>query len=207
MILYSDYFSKDPSKMPDPADLLYSGVRSTTSHFVKKGILNPDLSFKQKPNSVLKLIKKPWDGKWRFVIFDIPQEHKNTRELIRHRLKNWDFKFFQRSVWFSPLPIIPYVKKLDKKIDDTNYLSVIEGEILRINPKKLIKEKWQIDSWKQKALKWKEKVENSGKFSETTQSSFWNLIDKHPKVPLDLLPKHWPLETVIKTFTKKKFQI
>jgi DNA-binding transcriptional regulator PaaX len=205
LIIFSDYFDKNPRKGTNIEDWLYAGIDSTSSYFVKKGILNPDLSFKQKPDSILKLIKKPWDKKWRFILFDIPTEHNTIRNIIRRRLKEWDFKFFQRSVWFSPLPLNKKIKELDKQIGDTDYLTVIEGRIGRINPKELVKEKWEIEKWQEKARDWNSKLEETKNLTKSLQKRFWDLIIEHPKVPQDLLPQNWPLEDIFETFIENKF--
>lgn len=49
-------------------------------------------------------IKKPkrWDGKWRVLIFDIPEKRKNTREKVRLTLAALGFKHLQDSVWVFP---------------------------------------------------------------------------------------------------------
>lgn len=49
-------------------------------------------------------IKKPkrWDGKWRIVIFDIPQSKMIHREALRGKLKHLGFRQLQKSVWTCP---------------------------------------------------------------------------------------------------------
>ncbi|MBU2109809.1 CRISPR-associated endonuclease Cas2 [Patescibacteria group bacterium] len=49
-------------------------------------------------------IKKPdkWDGKWRIVIFDIPEKKKKAREVLRAKLKDLGFKELQKSVFVLP---------------------------------------------------------------------------------------------------------
>lgn len=49
-------------------------------------------------------IKKPkqWDKKWRVVLFDIPENRKKIREILRFHLKNLDFFEFQKSVFVHP---------------------------------------------------------------------------------------------------------
>ncbi len=49
-------------------------------------------------------IKKPkqWDGKWRIVLFDIPEKIKKTREAIRGHLKKLGFYELQKSVFVYP---------------------------------------------------------------------------------------------------------
>jgi len=45
-----------------------------------------------------------WDGLWRIVIFDIPNKRKTIREVLRRKLKEWNFCMLQESVWVCPWP-------------------------------------------------------------------------------------------------------
>ena len=45
---------------------------------------------------------KKWDGKWRVLIFDIPEKRKNIREQIRYTLVSVGFMRLQDSVWIYP---------------------------------------------------------------------------------------------------------
>lgn len=49
-------------------------------------------------------IRKPniWDGKWRMVLFDIPETHKKKRDVLRFHLKKLNFYEFQESVFVHP---------------------------------------------------------------------------------------------------------
>ena len=49
-------------------------------------------------------IKKPkrWDGKWRFILFDVPENKKIIRNALRFHLKNIGFYEFQKSVFVYP---------------------------------------------------------------------------------------------------------
>lgn len=42
-----------------------------------------------------------WDGKWRIVIFDIPEKRRIARDVLRQRLKSWGFVPWQQSVWVT----------------------------------------------------------------------------------------------------------
>ena len=48
--------------------------------------------------------KKPkrWDGKWRVLIFDIPERRKSVRDKVRLTLTAIGFKRLQNSVWVYP---------------------------------------------------------------------------------------------------------
>lgn len=45
------------------------------------------------------------DGKWIMIIFDIPQNRKRDRILLRSMLKNLGYKLFQHSVWVTPYDV------------------------------------------------------------------------------------------------------
>lgn len=47
------------------------------------------------------LNKEKWDGKWRLVIFDIPESKRKLRNTLRQKLKEWGFKYWQKSLWVS----------------------------------------------------------------------------------------------------------
>ena len=64
--------------------------------------------------------KKPkrWDGKWRMLIFDIPERKKNIREYIRTTLVSLGFYRLQDSVWVHPYDSEDFITilKVDLKI-------------------------------------------------------------------------------------------
>lgn len=43
-----------------------------------------------------------WDGKWRAVIFDIPEASRKDRDFLRRELQWIGFKEMQKSVWVFP---------------------------------------------------------------------------------------------------------
>ena len=49
-------------------------------------------------------LQKPrrWDGKWRLVIFDIPEKRRPMRDKIRHLVSRLGFLRLQDSVWVHP---------------------------------------------------------------------------------------------------------
>lgn len=48
--------------------------------------------------------QKRWDGKWRVIIFDIPEVSRIKREAFRGKLKELGFYQLQKSVWVHPYP-------------------------------------------------------------------------------------------------------
>ena len=48
---------------------------------------------------------KNWDGLWRILIFDIPEDCRDKRSLLRSLLKRNSFIKLQASVFISPYPL------------------------------------------------------------------------------------------------------
>lgn len=48
---------------------------------------------------------RPWDGKWRMVLFDVPTRKNSQRDRLRRYLRNKRFGYLQNSVWITPDPL------------------------------------------------------------------------------------------------------
>lgn len=57
-------------------------------------------NFETRKFEKMEIIKpKKWDGKWRVVIFDIPDIQRLQRNAFRRKLKSLEFYSLQKSVW------------------------------------------------------------------------------------------------------------
>ena len=75
-------------------------------------------------------IKKPehWDGKWRFVAFDIPEKRKKIRDALRFRFKQIGMLEFQKSIFISPYPCEKEIQFLIEFHDARPYVRMILAE-------------------------------------------------------------------------------
>jgi phenylacetic acid degradation operon negative regulatory protein len=55
---------------------------------------------------------KKWDGKWRVLSFDVPENKKRLRENLRRKLTALNFTRLHDSVWITSLPIEKEIIKL-----------------------------------------------------------------------------------------------
>jgi len=53
-----------------------------------------------------------WDGKWRLVIFDIPESKRNARDALRKKLEQLEFYQCQKSGWIHPFPCLEEIEFL-----------------------------------------------------------------------------------------------
>ena len=55
---------------------------------------------------LMNVVRQPnWDGKWRMVIFDIPENAREKRDVLRRILKKFGFAKLQGSVFINPYPL------------------------------------------------------------------------------------------------------
>lgn len=73
-----------------------------------------------------KFEEKNWDGKWRVVLFDIPEEKRIIRNLFRRNLKKWGFKHLQKSVWISKRNIFDKLESYIKDLSIEKWVIVME---------------------------------------------------------------------------------
>ena len=71
---------------------------------------------------------RAWDGKWRVLLFDLPRGESTARKRLHTALKSYGFGVLQGSVWISPDPLAPDVRKLCGRGDDVSTLISLEGE-------------------------------------------------------------------------------
>ncbi len=71
-----------------------------------------------------------WDGKWRIVIFDIPEKYKSKRDALRSKLKTLGFYPIQISSWAYPYPCAEEVEFIRSINEIRTYVSYLETSFL-----------------------------------------------------------------------------
>ncbi len=71
--------------------------------------------------------RRPWDRRWRVVLFDLPRDSVALRSKLHRLLRARHFGFLQGSVWVSPDPIDDWPDALADAAPDPEGFIVIEG--------------------------------------------------------------------------------
>lgn len=66
-----------------------------------------------------------WDGLWRVVIFDIPEDKRNAREFFREKLKDLGFQQLQKSVFITRLECKDEIDFLRHSLEVAPHVSYI----------------------------------------------------------------------------------
>lgn len=85
-------------------------------------------AFKYLTNELKINIPKNWDRKWRIVIFDVPKDKKQLRDIIRAVLKRLGFFQLQKSVFVYPFDCREAIAALKYFYNCSGYLQYIIAE-------------------------------------------------------------------------------
>ena len=85
---------------------------------------------KQKINNIAldceaSLVSTVWDGYWRIILLDIPEERKSEREALRYLLKKAGFVCLKNSVWISMYPFEHLFTNIKKDLNLSTELIII----------------------------------------------------------------------------------
>ena len=90
------------------------------------------LTEKGKLEALLAKAKLPvsgkWDGKWRLIIFDIPEDVRLQREQLRGLLKKNNFRKLQASVYVNPYPLNREAIRYLEQSGLMDYIRIIKVE-------------------------------------------------------------------------------
>ncbi len=81
--------------------------------------------------------KRRWDGKWRMVLFDVPQSKASDRARLRRSLADRGFGYLQNSVWITPDPLTEEREALGAGRVDVESLIILEARPCAGAPAKL----------------------------------------------------------------------
>ncbi len=72
-----------------------------------------------------------WDGKWRIVIFDVPEKRRVARDILRSRLKSWGFKPWQQSVWVTKKDCAKELGSFIRSVGIEDWVKVFEADEIK----------------------------------------------------------------------------
>jgi len=92
-------------------------------------------------NMKIKPMKK-WDGKWRFVMFDIPDKRRKASNALREKLKEMNFLQFQKSIWVHPYIINDEIEFIAEVFDIRQYIKI--GEMINLDDDEQLRSEFKL---------------------------------------------------------------
>lgn len=201
LIVFDSYF-RDPVWVTNSLAVPTDKAQRQLNYLRRNNKLDDDYSPINREKQVLSLVNQDWDELWRVVGYDIPENKRTERRMVRKNLHELGFKQLQRSVWVSPLAVDEYIKDLARQNEPTDF-SFFVGRLFGQSSKKIVQKLWSVGQWKKEAKSLLAELKDEDKNADKCRKIFWDLILSHPKVPRDLLPFYWPLEDLTAAFVAK----
>jgi phenylacetic acid degradation operon negative regulatory protein len=88
-----------------------------------------DIIFTNLEKLKIESYKHKWDGKWRLVIYDIPEKKRGKRNLFRMFIKELGFGKVKESCWISPYDFSSQIYDFTKRERIIKYICVHEGKL------------------------------------------------------------------------------
>lgn len=138
-----------------------------------------------------KRIGEKWDGKWRMVIFDIPEKEKRKRDELRRKLKDLGFACWQKSVYISPFDVASDLAEYLSVNDLADFAIALEAKKIFVgNEKEMARKLWRLDDLNSKYQELLEEYE-SKKEKRGLQEEYLSILETDPYLPKELLPEIW----------------
>jgi len=146
---------------------------------------------------LLALRNKEWDGSWTMVIFDIPEEKRERRDLLREKLLGLGLGMMQKSVYITPYNLSEDIREflIANRLDEQVYVARTK-KLFAGNPKKLASKIWRLERINEKYQKIITAcVEEGSGFKEEEKnkikSLYLEILVNDPYLPKELLPSDW----------------
>ena len=147
---------------------------------------------------------RSWDGRWRMVVFDIPNKRTTQRVKLRRYLKDQGFGCLQNSVWVTPDPM-----NTEREILEGGKISVGSLLLLDARPcagesdEEIVESAWNFDAINSLydrceellghaptgAIKTRTEAEKFQTWSKREHASWLEAVRADPLLPRRLLPK------------------
>lgn len=71
-----------------------------------------------------------WDGRWRIIFYDIPEQHRTARQALSKALRNIGCFQLQKSVWVTPFPCRELIETLSASYEIDKFITYLEAVYL-----------------------------------------------------------------------------
>jgi len=84
------------------------------------------------------LVPQTWDGFWRIILLDLPENRKSERESLRYLLKKAGFVCLKNSAWISPYPYEHLFTNIKKDLGLTAEMMIIVTQFVDEETKRVL---------------------------------------------------------------------
>jgi len=161
-----------------------------------------------------------WDGKWTILVYSIPEEQRELRDILRTTLKLHGFGLLVPGVWISPYSMPVDTEKKIQKSGAWHYLEMFRSEhIGSRHTSDFVTSIWPqlptlASRYQAYIKKYKRMLEQFGKKTFSDEKcfalrlqclfDFISVILEDPGLPSALLPAEWPRSAALSLYVESR---
>lgn len=151
--------------------------------------------------------KRVWDGKIYLVTYDVVEERKSDREVLREHLKKIGCGMLQKSVWLTVYDPSDVLREFIKSRGLTGSVLVSrlgkDGGVGQKGVGELVAEVYDLEELNDRYRKYLNQYSGKKKFSKSAAIfDFLSILRDDPQLPFKLLPDDWAGAHAYKVFRK-----
>ena len=109
-------------------------------------LITPKMAMRLTENKIIESDwdKKDWDGFWKIIAFDIPEEKKRERDVFRSLIKRKGFVGIQNSVFIAPFANFEQLANLRSYLGIEEYISLFVAKSAPTDNDRALREKFNL---------------------------------------------------------------
>src|SRR3989338_4841587 len=109
----------------------YIALTKTDKGLILKILAKGRERYRQMEIAKLKISKPDhWDGKWRLFIFDVPEQYRSARDMMRTKMKDLALYHIQRSVLVYPYDCRSALEQIAEYYELAKYATYVETNFI-----------------------------------------------------------------------------
>ena len=169
------------------------GKEDNNYRLTEKGFQELSLKF-----PFFRFLKEKWDGRWRVISYEIPEQKREIRDRLRREMQGWGLGPWHRSFWLTPHPIITTLKSLTSQKEEEKYIQAFEADHTFGDREILIEKVWgkaNLDkTYRELFKKWHDILSSDSdkldKFKKVI-SHYVDILRQDPGLPKELVGESW----------------
>lgn len=165
---------------------------------------------KEAAKRIYKMQAEPWDGKWRILIYNIPEAERHIRDELRQELVWSGFGLLSNSCWITPLDLQEQVEELFARYKIDTYADFFTAQYKGVQSNvELVQKCWNlaeinaryhefVEDYQDQLEKFQKEslvgqVDDGACFVERAQlvHEYRKFLFIDPGLPEELLPRDW----------------
>lgn len=139
--------------------------------------------------------KRPWDSHLYLVTYDVPEEAKSQREILRECLKKLGCGLLQDSVWLTPYNPRAVLKRLISQYGLSGLVIVSdvgkEGSVGDEDLDDLVARIFHLDKLNDRYEDFIQKLKEKKLTKFQASFEFMSILNDDPQLPFEILPYNW----------------